>query len=145
MSNIKILLLSCFIGLTMRGVCQKPAPEDKPKFGYFQCRADVQKWTYDPFDKSLDPKYITGTAIMVNGQFRVMPQLSYGVTTTALQQRTYEAEVCIQEDAEFEKQFFTYSRLKEAYEDERSFRYMNFLMKHHLLEQFTKEDAEEFK
>jgi len=119
--------------------------EEKPKFGYFQCRADAQKWTYDPFDKSLDAKYLTGDAIMVNGQFRVLPHLSYGVTSAVLIQRIYESDVCTREDAEFEKQFVTYSRLMQSYRDERTFRYMHFLMNHHLLDQFTKEDTEEFK
>jgi len=145
MKSIKILLVSCFLGLSLQGVCQKSVPAETPKFGYFQCRADAQKWTYDPFDKTLEPKYITGSAIMVNGQFRVLPQLSYGVTSAALQQRIYEADVCTTEDADFEKQFFTYTRLKQAYAEERTFRYMNFLMKHNLLEQFAKEDTEQFK
>jgi hypothetical protein len=145
MSTMTILLLGCFLGLSAQAIAQTSTTEAKLKFGYFQCRADAQQWTYDPFDKSLEPKYITGAAIMVNGQFRVLPHLSYGVTTIVLQQRVYEAAVCITEDADFEKQFLTYSRLKQAYEEERAFRYLNFLMKHRLLDQFTKEDAEEFK
>jgi hypothetical protein len=127
MSKITTLITCGCLGLSVSATGKKAATNEKEEFGYFQCRADAQKWTYDPFDKTLEPKYSTGSAIMVNGQFRVLPHLSYGVTTMGLQKRTYEAVVCMHEDAEFEKQFFTYSRLKEAYEEERSFRYLNFL------------------
>jgi hypothetical protein len=124
---------------------QQTKAAKKDKFGFFQCRADAQKWTFDPFDKTLDPKFLTGTAVMVNGQFRVLPHLSYGVTMSTLLNRIYEMGVCTHEDPEFEKQFSMYSLIENSYNDERTFRYLNFIMKHNLIEQFTKEDTEEFK
>jgi hypothetical protein len=124
--------------------CQKN-PQEKPKFGFFQCRADAQKWTFDPFDKTLDPKFQAGAAILVNGQFRTLPHLTYGVTVGSLLQRAYEMDVCKREDPDFEKQFATYSSIEDSYREERTFRYMSFLTKHHLDEQFAKEDIEDFK
>jgi hypothetical protein len=113
-----------------------------PKFEYLQCRADVQKWTADPFDtkdaRNLSPNIMT----MVNGQLRSIPSITPHVTVSGLMDRAYEMSVCTHEDADFEKQFATYSSLLKAYSDERSFRYMYFVMKHNLYEQFIKEDAE---
>ncbi len=54
-------------------------------------------------------------------------------------------DTCKTEDAEFEKEFRKYSALAEAYSEERTFRYMHFLTKHNLDEQFVEEDAEDFK
>ncbi|MEI9980751.1 MAG: hypothetical protein WDN23_17475 [Edaphobacter sp.] len=145
MSNIKILFLFCFLALSLHGFSQQSAAQDKPKFGYFQCRADAQKWTYDPFDKTLSPKFTNGTAILVNGQFRVLPHISYGVTAGQLVERIYEMSVCRGEDEEFQKKFNTYATLEDSYREERTFRYMSFLTKHNLDKQFVKEDAEDFK
>lgn len=116
-----------------------------PKFGYLQCRADAQKWTTDPFDTKDARNLQVNTAIMVNGQFRSIPSITPHATVSVLMDRAYEMSVCIREDADFEKQFATYSSLSRAYNDERSFRYMYFVMKHDMNEQFIKEDAEENK
>jgi hypothetical protein len=139
-----IFWMCVFSMLNQICLAQQVKQTEKDKFGFFQCRADAQKWTFDPFDKTLAPKYITGTAVMVNGQFRVHPHLSYGVTMRDLIQRTYEMGVCTHEDAKFEKQFTMYSLMEKLYSEEQTFRYMNFIMKHHLDEQFAKEDKEEF-
>jgi|GEM_PF-5432010 len=125
--------------------CQQNQAQEKTKFGFFQCRADTQKWTFDPFDKTLNPKFQAGAAILVNGQFRTLPHLTYGVTAGSLLQRAHEMDVCRREDLDFEKQFATYSSIEDSYREERTFRYMSFLTKHHLDEQFAKEDAEDFK
>ena len=140
-----LLLTICGLAPLQTALCLQNKQVDKPKFGLFQCRADAQKWTFDPFDKTLDPKFLTGAAILVNGQFRTLPQLTYGATVGSLVERTYEMDVCKQEDPDFEKQFRTYSSIEDSYRAERTFRYMLFLTKHHLDEQFAKEDAEEFK
>ncbi len=82
---------------------------------------------------------------MVNGQFRSIPPITPYVAVTGLLERVYEMEVCTQEDADFEKQFATYSAMAKAYSEEHCFRYMHFVTRHHMDEQFLKEDAEESK
>jgi hypothetical protein len=59
-----------------------------------------------------------------------------------LMERRYEPEVCKGEDAEFERQFATYSSISKAHEEEICFRYGYFLTRHNLREQFFKEDAD---
>lgn len=145
MMNRNVVLSICVLVINLPVFARQSKTEEKPKFGYLQCRADAQKWTYDPSGKQLDPKYLTGAAVMVNGQFRVLPHLSYGVTVGTLVQRIYEMSICTKEDAEFEKQFAMYSTIEQSYTEERTFRYMNFLTKHNLDKQFVKEDAEDFK
>lgn len=116
-----------------------------PKFGYLKCRADAQKWTADPFDAKDARNLSVNTAKMVNGQFRSVPRITPHVTVKGLLERAYEMEVCTEEDADFEKQFATYSAMAKAYREEHCFRYMYFVTRHHLDEQFLKEDAEENK
>lgn len=113
-----------------------------PKFGYLQCRADAQTWTSDPFDNKDARNMMVNTAIMVNGQFRSIPSITQHVTVVGLMKRAHEMSVCEQEDADFEKQFSTYSSLARAYDQERCFRYKLFLTTHHLDEQFIKEDED---
>lgn len=81
----------------------------------------------------------------MNGQFRVLPHLSYGVTAGQLVERVYEMSACEHEDEEFQKNFNTYEQIEKSYREERTFRYMNFITKHNLDKQFVKEDAEDFK
>jgi len=119
--------------------------QTEPKFGYLQCRADAQKWTSDPFDNKDARNLTVNTAIMVNGQLRSIPSITPHAPVGVLMDRAYEMAVCEHEDAEFEKQFNTYSSLEGAYTHERYFRYMYFVMKHNLEEQFIKEDAEDNK
>jgi hypothetical protein len=123
--------------------------EDKkhpgPEFGDLKCRADAQKWTADPFDGKDARSLSANRAIMVNGQFRSIPRITPHVTIRDLLERAHEMEVCTREDADFEKQFATYSAMARAYGEEHCFRYMYFLTRHHLDEQFVKEDAEENK
>lgn len=141
-------IMSTLCCLTLLGtsfVRSQEKDSTKPKFGVFQCRADVQKWTYDPFDKTLSPKFTTGTAILVNGQFRVLPHISYGVAAGQLVERIYEMNVCEHGDEEFQKKFNTYAQIEDSYKEERIFRYENFITKHNLDKQFVKEDAEGFK
>ncbi len=139
------LFLVCILAGNRSGAKQSTKPVEKDKFGVFQCRADAQKWTFDPFDKMLDPKFVIGTAVAVNGQLRVVPHLSYGVNLRALLTRKYEMSVCTHEDSDFEKQFSMYSIIAGSYSEEEAFRYQNFIVKHHLDVQFNKEDTEEFK
>lgn len=120
-------------------------PGGKQKFGELQCRADAQRWTYDPFDKELSPKYLTGALIQVNGQVRTLPTLTYGASVHVLLDRIYEATVCMQEDAEFQAKYNTYRLLRDAYTEERSFRYMDFILRHDLEKQFSAEDTERYK
>lgn len=124
------------------GEAKKP-PEQR--FGYLKCRADAQMWTSDPFDTKDERNRFGGTAIMVNGQFRSRPESTPHVAVAGLMERVHEMEVCTQEDADFEKQFATYSSLSKAYDEEICFRYDGFLMRHNLREQFFKEDAIENK
>lgn len=126
----------------MKNSIEESRKQTEPKFGDLQCRADAQKWTADPFDTKDARNLSINTAIMVNGQFRSIPAITPHVTVSGLMNRAYEMSVCIQEDADFEKQFRTYSALSKAYSDERSFRYMYFVMRHNLEDQFIKEDAE---
>jgi hypothetical protein len=114
----------------------------RSKFGMFQCRADAQNWTTDPLDSKDARSLSVNTGILVNGQFRSVPPITRHVTVSVLQQRVYEMTVCEREDAEFEKQFGTYSAMSKAYSEEVCFRYMYFLTTHKLDEQFIKEDAE---
>ncbi len=53
--------------------------------------------------------------------------------------------VCKKEDADFEKQFSTYSTLEDIFRDEIDTRYTLFLTKHNLDKQFHDEDTEDFK
>jgi hypothetical protein len=138
-------LLASILMVMNPSIGQAPASAGVPKFGFFQCRADAQKWTYDPTANQLDPKFATGAAILVNGQVRVLPHLSYGVTFSGLTERIYESGVCTHEDSDFEKQFATYSTIQKSYQSEQTFRYANFITKHNLTEQFKKEDTEQFK
>jgi hypothetical protein len=117
----------------------------EPQFGDLKCRADAQKWTTDPFDAKDARNLSANRAVMVNGQFRSIPSMTPHATVRGLLERAHEMEVCTREDAEFEKQFATYSAMAEAYNKEHCFRYMYFLTRHHLDEQFVKEDAEENK
>ena len=116
-----------------------------PEFGDLKCRADAQKWTTDPFDGKDARNLSANRAVMVNGQFRSIPRITPHVTVRTLLERAYEMEVCTGEDADFEKQFATYSAMAKAYNEEHCFRYMYFVTKHRLDEQFLKEDAEENK
>ncbi len=118
-------------------------PNSSPEFGFLKCRADAQKWTADPFDKN-DPRTV-GQAKMVNGQFRTIPEITPHVTVRTLMERAHEMEACTTEDSEFEKQYATYSAIAKAYDAELCSRYQLFLIKHHLDEQFVKEDAEKNK
>jgi hypothetical protein len=129
----------------MKDAVEEAKKHPESKFGSLQCRADAQKWTSDPFDTKDGRNLFVNTAIMVNGQLRSIPTITPHVTVTGLMERTYEMAVCAEEDAEFEKQFATYSSLAKAYSEERCSRYTLFLLKHHLDEQFHKEDVEENK
>jgi hypothetical protein len=128
---------------------KSPIEEDKkhpgPEFDDLECRADAQKWTADPFDGKDARGLSANRAIMVNGQFRSIPSMTPHVTVRGLLERVHEMEVCTHEDADFEKQFATYSAMARAYGEEHCFRYMHFLRRHHLDEQLVKEDAEENK
>jgi hypothetical protein len=126
----------------MLNAVQQGQKQSGSKFGFLQCRSDAQKWTADPFDTKDARNLMVNTAIMVNGQFRSIPSITLQVTFAGLMQRTYEMSVCEAEDADFEKQFSTYTSLARAYEEEQCFRYRLFLTTHHLEEQFTKEDEE---
>ncbi len=86
-----------------------------------------------------------GMLFEVNGQYRTLPPLSYGVTAIQLQERIYEMGVCSHEDADFQKKYNTYQLIQDKYRDEVTFRYKYFLMNHHLEEQFAKDDADRFK
>jgi hypothetical protein len=117
----------------------------EPEFGYLKCRADAQKWTSDPFDSKDARNLSVNTAKMVNGQFRSIPRITPHVTVNGLLVRVREMEACTREDADFERQFATYSAIARAYGEEHCFRYMYFVTRHHLEEQFLKEDTEENK
>ncbi|MCU1249000.1 MAG: hypothetical protein JWQ49_2029 [Edaphobacter sp.] len=116
-----------------------------PKFTDLQCRADAQKWTSDPFDGKDARNLSINTAIMVNGQFRSMSHIAPHVTVEGLIDRAYEMIVCIESDAAFEKQFATYSLMAKLYSEERNLRYLMFILRHNLNDQFLKEDAKENK
>jgi hypothetical protein len=119
--------------------------QPSPKFGDLQCRADAQKWTSDPFDKNGARNLSINTSIMVNGQFRAIPGITPHATIKDLMSRAYEMALCIGEDAEFEKKYGTYSSLLNAYDEQKSFRYLYFITKHNLLAELYKEDVEENK
>ena len=148
MRIFKMALLS-FLAFTTAFVLgqqeQMSKANPSPQFGFLKCRADAQKWTTDPFDKDDARNLGLNTAKMVNGQFRAIPRITPHVTVRGLLERTHEMEVCTAEDADFEKQYATYSAIAKAYEEEVSYRYQLFVIKHHLDEQFVREDAEENK
>ena len=124
-----------------QGSAGQSSAQVAPKFGYLRCRADAQKWTVDPFDEK-DPRNAAGGgAVMVSGQFREMPYLTPHVTVVELMKRRYEMAVCATEDADFERQFGTYSYISESYDEEILFRYDAFLTRHHLRHEFFQEDA----
>ena len=146
--TIRPVLLSFIAFTTTVAFCQQasmPRTNPSPEFGFLKCRADAQKWTADPFDKT-DPRTLgANTAKMVNGQFRIIPTITSHVTVRGLLERAHEMEVCSVEDADFEKQYATYSAMARAYEEEVSNRYQLFVIRHHLDGQFVKEDEEENK
>ncbi len=143
---MKIFLATLILSaILQQSSAQRSAATTKFKFGEFQCRADAQRWTYDPFDKELSPKFLTGSLIQVNGQVRTLPTLTCGASVSVLIDRISEATACIHEDAEFQSKYNTYSLLKDAYTEERAFRYMDFVLRHDLDKQFTAEDAEAYK
>jgi hypothetical protein len=127
----------------MKSSIEESKKHPGPTYTLLQCRADTQKWTTDPFDKSDERNLIGGRLIQVNGQLRTMPEITQHVTVTKLTERAYEMNVCGESDPDFEKQFGTYSLIARRYEEERAFRYVFYLTKHNLTEQFMKEDAEE--
>jgi len=108
-----------------------------PTFTVQQCRSDAQEWTLKE-----PPPWMT-TLIVVNGQVRMMSPITPHTPITKLLDRIYEMTVCETVDADFEKQFHTYSQMHKSYQQEQHSRYALFLMKHELIEQFLKEDAKE--
>jgi len=48
--------------------------------------------------------------------------------------------VCEHVDDNFEQQFSTYSTMRKIYWEEYHLRYVNFIIRHNLLDQFVKED-----
>jgi hypothetical protein len=149
--TIAKLLFICVLSATS-AICQskqgqqaRDAVEESKEFPDLKCRADTQRWTADPFDYS-DPKNLSGSrAIMVNGQLRLIPITTAHVTVRGLLERVREMDACTRQDPDFEKKFATYSAMAEAYKEEHCSRYMLFVIRHHLDEQFAKEDAEENK
>ena len=149
--TIAKLLFICLFPATS-AICQskqgqqmKNAVEEGKEFPDLKCRADTQRWTADPFDYS-DPKNLSGSrAIMVNGQLRLIPITTAHVTLRGLLERVREMDACTRQDPDFEKKFATYSAMAEAYNEEHCSSYMLFVIRHHLDEQFVKEDAEENK
>jgi len=117
------------------------ANDGTKSYSALECRADAQRWTADPFDKSDERNLSINTAVMVNGQIRSMPHITAHVNFLQLSERVHEMSMCEEVDAEFQKQFNTYKVMADLYEDERSFRYFKFLMDHSLYSQFLKEDA----
>ncbi|HEY0308596.1 MAG TPA: hypothetical protein VGB94_10580 [Acidobacteriaceae bacterium] len=109
-----------------------------------QCSADTQAWTTDGSDRQTT--MIGAVLIMVNGQIRYMPMGGTSHATMGdLVMRIHEMSVCQTSDADFQKQFNTYAVLQKHYEEERMTRYILFLYKHNLMDQFVKEDAAENK
>jgi hypothetical protein len=106
-----------------------------PTFTVQQCRSDTQEWTYK------EPT--GGVIVVVNGQSRMMPPGTPHTPIPKLLDRIYEMTVCETVDSEFEKQFHTYTQMRELYERERESRYTQFLLKHGLFDQFISEDAKE--
>jgi len=145
-----IAMLAFTLALTAHfAMCQQGPEASKGRtsaeFGDLKCRADSQKWTTDPFDAQ-DPRNLSSNrAVWVNGQFRSIPSMTPHLTVKSLLERAHEMEVCTREDADFEKQFGTYSAMAKAYNEEHCARYSLFVIRHHLDEQFVKEDAEENK
>jgi len=87
MSIFRVAILSFFAFTTtfMLGQQEPMAkPNSSPEFGFLKCRADAQKWTADPFDKT-DPRTLgVNTAKMVNGQFRTIPKITPHMTVRTL-------------------------------------------------------------
>lgn len=110
-------------------------------YSVLQCRADTQRWTSDPFDRSDERNLSVNTGVLVNGQMRSMAPLTAHVDFRILLERIHEMSVCQEVDAEFQKQFNTYALIGKLYEEEKSFRYLKFLLDHSLYDQFLKEDA----
>jgi hypothetical protein len=108
-ASIAKLLFICLL-TAPSAICQskqgqqmKNTVEQSKEFPDLKCRADAQRWTADPFDYA-DPKNLSGSrAIMVNGQFRLIPITTAHVTIRGLLERVREMDACTRQDADFEK------------------------------------------
>jgi hypothetical protein len=88
---------------------------------------------------------LTGTGVMVNGQFRIKSTVTAHVPFHGLLERGYEMAVCERTDADFDRQFNTYTLMLKLYDEEESGRYVGYILNHNLYDQFLKEDAETYK
>ncbi len=114
-----------------------------PTFSAEDCRRDTQSWTSDPAEMWAGKNLLGGTLIIANGQSRLLPSpLTPRLPMPKLLDRIHEMTVCQTTDADFQRQFSTYSTIHRIYNEEEQFRYMKFLMDHGLFDQFIKEDAE---
>jgi len=115
--------------------------ENAETFSVEQCRDDTQAWTLGGFSSKGKLEATGGYVVVVNGQSRLMPFPTSHTTIPQLLDRIHEMTVCERVDADFEKQFGTYSTMREEYQSEHEFRYLNFLIRHNLFQQFLQEDA----
>jgi hypothetical protein len=118
---------------------------DKPQFGEYRCRSDAQRWTVGdetPHNQLSAPRYL---GVLVNGQIRMLAEISAGISVEELETRASEMAVCQLEDVEFQNKFNTYAMIERQYQSEVTYRYRMFLLNHGLLEQFKKEDAQGIK
>jgi hypothetical protein len=173
MRFLRVAILSALILMSLSGSCLQqpsstnPSPQDtkatqnyekwmkdsleeankhfNPPLNYARCRSDTQRWTTDPFDKDDSRNRLGGILMQVNGQFRTMLSITPHVSIAERVDRIYEMAVCEQTDSDFEKQFSTYTLMGRQYEVEKNSRYLGFILKHNLHDQFLKEDAEENK
>jgi hypothetical protein len=146
MNPVTILLLLSLSAVAIAAADgQVGRSDEKDKFGPFKCRADAQEWTLTDFSDKQKAIGMSATGVLVNGQLRLLPDISSGVIVHELEDRATEMEICEQEDADFQKQFNTYVLIERLYREETKSRYVKFLLDHHLLEQFTLKDTKAFK
>jgi hypothetical protein len=119
--------------------------EPSKTFSVGECRADTQAWTLGDFSAGGKLLATGGYLILVNGQSRLIPIPTAHTPIPKLLDRIHEMTVCQKLDADFQKQFSTYSTMREQYQSEHETRYLCFLFKHSLFEQSLQEDAAENK
>jgi len=131
---MKTALIS-LCSMLLFGVSMSQEKKPLPTYSIQQCRVDTQEWTLP------DPAPTPGHVIIVNGQNRLVPITTAHAPIPKLLDRIYEMTICENVDADFQRQFSTYSTMIGLYKEEHHSRYVAFLLKHNLHEQFIKEDA----
>jgi hypothetical protein len=75
------------------GAVDSGKKQSELEFGDLKCRADAQKWTVDPFNSKRSRSLSVDIAIIVNGQFRLIPRITPHAAVGELLKRAHQMEV----------------------------------------------------